>query len=265
MGGPPSSPARPRSRSRSRIRVSPRLRSPSPPRATAGPRVVWRGDGDVARSVPRRRADAGHRSLGDQGARRALPGADGDRRPSGRRGRGRARRAGQGAPSSAARATTAATAWWPRAPCERLGFEVDALLLAPGRPALRGRSREPRALRGRAPRRRAASSPPRSRVRVWSSTRSSAPASPAPPATRPAPRSTRSTRRRAGGGDGHRLRCERLDRRGRGQGRRTPTHRDLSRAQARPLGRPGQGPHRASCGWRRSASQMERPSRRPPG
>ena len=61
---------------------------------------------------------------------RALAGADGGRGSGGGRGRCRAGRPGPRG-SSAARATTAATAWWRRGTLAETGFEVEALLLWP--------------------------------------------------------------------------------------------------------------------------------------
>ena len=247
---------------------SSRSRSPTP-RARARPwsaaraprprlrRGVRCADGDLARAAattprrcgrptPGRSSERGVPSLElMEAAGRALRRGGAGERP---------HRARSG--SSAARATTAATGWSPRACSPTPGYEVEVLLLVAGRRAVRRRRGEPGALRpaGARGRRRRAPRP-----------RSTAPGSIVDAifgtgferrAARPGGGRDRGDQRlrRAGGRRRHRLRGRRLDRRGRGRGGRGRRHGQLPRRQARPLDRPGQAPHRASCGWRRSGS-----------
>ena len=113
-----------RARRRGGRRQADRLARPSA-------QLRWR-HGELARAAARRRDDAGGRLVGDRGARRPVAGADGGRRAA-RSPRRRVEAAGPTARSgsSAARATTAATAWSPRAFWPRPAFEVEVLLLWP--------------------------------------------------------------------------------------------------------------------------------------
>ncbi len=129
-----------------------------------------------------------------------------------------------------------------------MGFEVDALLLARARRALRRRAGESRPISGGTARRAGGDSGRdreggrghrrdlRDRLRGC------------------AAGSRRISHRRdqrgadAGRGDGHRLGGQRVDRRGRGhRGRRRPD-RDVPRSEAGPLDRPGEGAHRRASG-----------------
>ena len=142
----------------------------------------------------RRRGDAGGRRLGDRARRGAVARADGDRRPRAGRGRPSVARPTGPCGSSAARATTAATAWSPPAILRDAGHRGRSPAALAGRPS----SRRTRPRTSSASTARCASSPPASSGRRCaapgsSSTRSSAPASRARRATRQPRRSRRST------------------------------------------------------------------------
>ena len=183
-----------------------RRESPTPPSLTAavGSGLLaarWR-PGCSRSSTPRGcgRSTAGRSRSGD-----SLAGADGERRDGAGRGGGRRCRRRARCGSSAARATTAAMAWSPPASCARWA----------------SRSRSLRGLRRRGCR---PTSTPGWPARAPSSTRSSAPASPASRGE-PAAGGDRGDQplRRAGRRLRHRLRRRRLQRRDRGRRGRSAT------------------------------------------
>ncbi len=187
-------------------------------------------------------------ALGDQGPGRSLARADGDRRPGGRRGRRPGRDLEQGGDRLRQGEQRRATGWSPPEPCARRASRSTRCCSRrpTSSPRTPGRTPIARAGPGRWIR---ASSRPRWRAPGSSSTPSSAPASPGTPR---GPRGVGDRRDerggRPGGGDRHRIRRQRLERRGRGDGRRADVTVTFHAPKLGHWIAPGQGAHRRAAG-----------------